>query len=75
MNLTRSVYAYECKNGEDTHAKFTASSLEKGAIEIARSLWSKYIDVNKKQQSVNGDMTKVRYVPGLSEEAQVLLTH
>ena len=73
VNLTRSVYAYERKDGQDTTATCTPADLEKGAVEIARALWGKYKDVNRNLQAVNGDMTKVRYVPNLSESAQVLL--
>ena len=51
-----------------------------------RSLWRKapwksllhyganiYRDVSKQLQAVNGDMTEVRYVPGFSDAAHVLL--
>ena len=49
--------------------------MEKGAIEIAKSLWGTYTDVKGNKKSVGGDMTKVCYVPGRSPEAQVLLKH
>ena len=52
---------------------FTPADLEEGAVAIANALWGKYKDVNGKWQSVNGDMTKVNYVPGLSEAAHTLL--
>ena len=42
---------------------------------MARALWVKYKDVNKNLKPVNGDITKVRYVSGLSESAQVLLNN
>ena len=75
VNLTRSMYAYERKNGEDFSKSCTPASLEKGAIEIAKGLWGQYTDVSGRKQAVNGDMTKVKYVNGLSEAAQILLKH
>ena len=51
------------------------SVIGKGAIEIAKGLWSRYTDVSGRKQAVNGDMTKVRYVNGLSEAAQTLLKY
>ena len=75
VNLSHSLYAYERKDGKATSANCTPASLEKGAIEVARALWGKYKDVNKNLKPVNGDMTKVRYVSGLSESAQVLLNN
>ena len=73
VNLSRPIYAYERKHGKDTGANFTPTSLEKGAIQIATALWAKYKDVNGQSKSVGGDMTKVRYVSGLSDAAHVLL--
>ena len=75
LNLSQSLDVYERKNGKDTGAKFTARDLENRAVAIAEALWGKYKDVNGKQQEVNGDITKVGCVPGLSEAAHVLLKH
>ena len=73
INLTQSLFAYERKNNKATGAKFTPEDLEEGAIAIAKALWGKYKDVNDRLQNVGGDMTKVRYVPGLSDAAHLLL--
>ena len=73
LNLSQSLYAYERTNHKATGAKFTPRDLETGAVAIAEALWGKYKDVNGKLQTVNGDITKVSYVPGLSEAAHVLL--
>ena len=73
LNLSQSLYAYERKTHKATGAKFTPRDLETGAVAIAEALWGKYKDVNGKLQAVNGDITKVSYVPGLSEAAHVLL--
>ena len=73
LNLSRSLCAYERKNGVATGAQFTPESLEAGAIEITEKLWGWYKDGNENWQKVNGDIAKVGYVPDLSEEARVLL--
>ena len=73
LNLSQSLYAYERKNGKATGAQFTPQDIENGAVAIAQALWGKYKDVNGRLQTVNGDITKVSYVPGLSEAAHVLL--
>ncbi|CAK0868048.1 unnamed protein product [Prorocentrum cordatum] len=45
------------------------------AKQIYRALDGKYVDINNRKQKVNGDMTKVRHVPGLGKGAHKLLTH
>mgnify|MGYP003336629456 CR=1 FL=1 len=40
---------------------------------LLRDLWGTCKDVNGKSQSVAGDMTKVRFVPGFSDAALLLL--
>ena len=74
VNLSRTWFAYDRPQAtDDGFHKFTAKDLETGAIQICKALWSKYRDVDGKKKSVNGDMTKVRYVPGLCPAAQKLL--
>ena len=74
VNLSRTWFAYENRvsNGE-TMEKLTPNDLEKGAIQICKALWDEYRDVDGKVRKVGGDMTKVRYVPGLSAAAKRLL--
>ena len=69
VSLSQSLYAYERNTVKAIGAKVTPADREEGAVAIATALWGKYKDVNGKWQSVNGDMTKVIYVPGLSEAA------
>ena len=72
VNLSRSVYAYSTvENGQSKG--FTAEELQDGAISICKALHGKYLDVDGKTKDVRGDMTKVRYVSGLSKAAQRLL--
>ena len=74
VNLSRTWFAYDRpqQTDEGMH-KFTAKDLETGALEICNALWSKYRDVDGKMKKVHGDMTKIRYVPGLSPAAIKLL--
>ena len=73
INLTQSLFAYERKNNKSTGAKFSPQDIEEGAISIAKALWGKYKDLRGKSQSVGGDMTKVRFVPGLSDAAHLFI--
>ena len=73
VNLSRTIYAYDRVAGNEAEPNgLTPALLEKGAIEIMKALHGKYRDVNGREQKVNGDMTKVRWVP-LSRAAQRLL--
>jgi len=72
VNLSRTLYSYETTKTE-SGLKMTALDLQNGAIEICRALFLKYTDLGGKEQSVKGDMTKVRYVAGLSSAAMRLL--
>ena len=63
------------KDPTNQESQCAPQSLEKGAIDIAKALLGTYKDVQGKLKCVGGDMTKVRYVPGLSSAAQLLLTN
>ena len=47
--------------------------IEQGAISLCRALHGKYLDVDGRMKEARGDMTKLRWVPGLSGAAQKLL--
>ena len=66
------MYAYERQHGKNTEEALTAEKLEKGAIQIVNALWGKY-KTPSGYQKVNGDLTKVRWVEGLSAAAHRLL--
>ena len=72
VNLSRSFFSYERGTGESGRA-ITAEELGTGAIEICKALWGKYTDLDGRSKNVGGDMTKVRYTPGLSAAAKRLL--
>ena len=74
VNLSRTIYTYDkVGKSEDEPEGLRPEELEKGAVEIMKALYGSYTDMNGKQQKVNGDMTKVRYVPSLSRAAHRLL--
>ena len=72
VNLSRTTYAYERRNGQDTDLALTPAKLEEGAKQIVDALWGSYTTPSGKQK-VNGDLTKVRWVDGLSPAAHRLL--
>ena len=72
INLSRTLYSYEGRSG-DAGSSMTAKQLEEGAVSLCKALSSHYKDTNGKLKPVKGDMTKLRYVPGLSRAAQRLL--
>ena len=73
INLSRILYSYETVVNEDGKKGITAEELEKGAVSLCKALHGKYRDMNGKMQSVKGDITKIRHVPGLSAAAKRLL--
>ena len=75
VNLSHSSCTYDNKDATSAEGKLTAQPLEKGAIEISKSLWSIYTDVTGNKESVGGYMTKVCYVHGLSLAEQIVLNN
>ena len=72
INLSRTVFSYEPR-GDRSGPDVTAATLEEGAICLFRALAGTYKDMAGKTQKVKGDMTKLRYVPDLSDAATRLL--
>jgi hypothetical protein len=75
VNLSRTFYSYDVKHVNDEGDRcggLTAKDLESGAIELCKALTGTYDQFGTKRR-VNGDMTKLRYVPGLSAAARKLL--
>lgn len=62
LNMSRNIFAFDHLSKETGMLEFTAEDLQEGAKQIGRAMWGKYTDINDRQQSVLGDMTKVRYV-------------
>ena len=72
MNLNRTTYVYERRKGQDIDLELTPAKLREGAKQIVKALWGSYTTPSGKQK-VNGDLTKVRWVEGLSLAAHRLL--
>ena len=75
VNLSRTWYAYTTVSPTGARELMTAEEIGKGAVEVTKALWGKYKDVDDRQKSVAGDMTKLRYVPGLSAPAKRLIAN
>ena len=75
VNLSRTLLAYDSTSAEKTEGKLTPQMLQEGAVEICKGLRGKYIDVDGKKKNVAGDMTKIRYIAGLSPAARRLLVN
>ena len=73
INLRRTLYSYENAATDDGRRAFTSEELQDGAVRICKALNGKWKDMNGVLRPVNGDMTKMRHVPGLSPAAQRLL--
>ena len=68
-----SAYIY-VNQQNDADSPSTPKEIEHGAQEIYRKLrQGVYVDVNNQNKAINGDLSKLRYVPGLSAAAQKLL--
>lgn len=74
VNQLPNSNAYIHMNDADGQRAMTPTEIEHGAQEIYRKLrQGVYVDVNNQNKAVNGDLSKLRYVPGLSAAAQKLL--
>jgi len=72
-NANAYIYVAQ-QNDVDGQRAMTPKEIEHGAQEIYRKLrQGVYVDVNNQNKAVNGDLSKLRYVPGLSAAAQKLL--
>jgi hypothetical protein len=75
VNLSRTFYSYDAKPTDEEGNRsggLTPKDLEEGAIELCKALVGTYDQFGTKKK-VSGDMTKLRYVPGLSAAARKLL--
>ena len=63
--------APDLENGGVRH--LTNPEIVEGVNEVTRHLWGKYTDINGHQKEVNGDLTKLWHVPGLSATGKQVL--
>ena len=72
INMSRTLYSYEGRSN-DEGGSMTAKEMEEGAVQLCSALAGNYMDTTGKSKPVKGDMTKLRYVPGLSRAAKRML--
>ena len=76
INLEPNAYMCRTQGADGTVRHMTTKEIEEGIQEIYRKMHHGiYIDSNNEQKAVNGDLTKLRYVPGLSEAALKALSN
>ena len=73
LNLSRIWYSYDRGVCGADLGGVTAKDLEVGAIQIVKALSGSYVDPSGRKRAVNGDLTKLRFVPGMSPAALRLL--
>ena len=73
INFSKTLYSYESANTPEGRRGFTAQELQEGAISLCKALHSSYTDIDGKKRGVQGDITKIKYVPGSKPAAKRLL--
>ena len=76
VNLSRTLWSYDTVKQEGQDVKVTAHDLEAAAIWIVKALRGTYRNPsNGNQMPVNGDLTKLKFVPGISPVAKRILNN
>ena len=77
INLQPNAYMYAVPDTDGRGQRpMTPKEIEDGSQEIYRKLHNGvYVDINNDNKAVNGDLSKLRYVPGLSPAAKKLLNN
>ena len=72
VNLSRTLWSYDSVSENGKKRQVTAKEIETGAIEIVKALNGSYNNPTNAQQKlpVKGDLTKLKFVPGLSAVAR-----
>ena len=74
INLSKSISSYDTFCDDGKMVKVNAKDIEIGAIEIVKALKGTYM-VEGKRIPVNGDLTKLKFVAGLSPIAKQILSN
>ena len=75
VNLSRTFYSYGPPAADQETQAQRAEELQQASLSICQALRSKYKTPDGKLRPVNGDLTKVRLVPGLPPTARKLLAN
>ena len=74
VNLSKTLWTYDTIKQNGEQIKVITSDLESASIAIVKALRGTYKNpTDGKQLPVNGDLTKLKYVPGLSPVAHRIL--
>ena len=76
VNLSRTMWSYETVKQDGKDVKVTAQDLEAASIAIVKALRGTYTSPSDgKKMPVNGDLTKLKYVPSLPPVARRILNN
>ena len=76
VNLSRTLWSYEAVKEEGVNVKVTAEQLEAAAIAIVKALRGTYVNPSTgRSMPINGDLTKLKYVPSLCPVARRILNN
>ena len=76
VNLSRTLWSYETVKQDGKDVKVTAQQLETAAIAIVKGLRGTYVNPSDgKKMPVNGDLTKLKFLPGMSPVAKRILSN
>ena len=76
VNLSRTLWSYETVKQDGQNVKVTAQQLEAAAIAIVKALKGTYVNPSTgKPMPVNGDLTKLKYVPSMTPVAKRILNN
>ncbi len=74
VNLSRTLWSYETVKSKGENVRVTPHDLEAASIAIVKALKGTYQNPGDgKKMPVNGDLTKLKYVPGLTPVARRIL--
>ena len=74
VNLQPNSYIYPTPAGQGKSQEEINKEIAAGAKQILQTLrHGQYVDITGEKKNVNGDLTKLRHVPGLGEPAKKLL--
>ena len=76
VNLARTIDSYEAPvydEESNTYRKLSPQDLEHGALQLVAALQGHYVDMSGKNKPVQGDISKLPYVPHLKPAARKIL--
>ena len=75
VNLQKNTYMFSTYNDDGGKRALTNEEIRNGVRDLYKGLTGTYVDINGKNQPVNGDLAKLKHVPTLSAAARTLLAN